>query len=154
MKNLLYNGILILGLIGIYFYNNPLADFKSDKPKGIQFFRGDWNEALQMAKKEHKILFLDIYATWCGPCKKLKSRTFSNKEVGDFYNQHFINVSLDGEKGQGPLLSNEFNLRSYPSLFYIDENGKLVQLISGYQDSNDLINIGKSVIAELNKKQP
>jgi len=147
MKNFLYYTFLILALAGIYFYNNPIVDFKADKAEGIHFQRGDWNQALSLARKENKLIFLDIYATWCGPCKKLKSHSFSNNRVGSFFNTHFINVSMDGEKGEGAMLSAQYNLNSYPSLYFIDGTGKVVSYSGGYQSSDELLDLGKSISA-------
>ena len=59
---------------------------------GIEFFHGSWDEALELAKKEHKAIFMDAYAEWCGPCKRMAKNIFTQKEVGDFFNKHFINV--------------------------------------------------------------
>lgn len=42
--------------------------------EGNQFFDGSSDEALALAKKEHKLIFLDVYATWSGPCKYLKQK--------------------------------------------------------------------------------
>jgi len=99
---------------------------------------------LGLAKKENKLIFLDVYATWCGPCKKLKSKTFSDKEVGDFYNQTFINVALDGEKGEGLELARKYGVRGYPTLLFIDANGKVVSGTSGYHNPSEFIALGKA----------
>ena len=48
------------------------------------------------------MIFLDAYASWCGPCKMLQKNVFTKKAVGDFYNSKFINVKMDMEKGEGP----------------------------------------------------
>ncbi len=53
-----------------------------EKAAGIMFHEGTWAEALELAKSENKPIFLDVYATWCGPCKRLKKNTFSDQEVG------------------------------------------------------------------------
>ncbi len=145
MKNIIFTVIAIIIFAAVYAFNNPSADFKKDKTNGIQFYRGSWNEALQLAKKENKLIFLDVYATWCGPCKKLKKNSFSNSEVGNFYNANFINVSLDGEQGDGAKLVNQYNLSGYPSLLFIDATGKTVKVTSGYHNSNELLDIGKSI---------
>lgn len=143
MKNFIYAAIAIIAVVAFYAFNNPKADFKNDKAEGIQFHRGNWSEALQLAKKENKLIFLDIYATWCGPCKKLKANTFSNKEVGKFYNAKFINFALNGEEGDGAVLMQKFGLRSFPSLLFIDGNGKVVGQTSGYHNSNQFIEMGQ-----------
>lgn len=95
-----------------------------------------------------KTIFLDVYATWCGPCKVLKAHTFSAEEVGAFYNLNFINVTIDGEKGEGAELAKKFGVQAYPSLFFIDQNGKLVSGTNGYHTPNQLIRLGKKVLKQ------
>lgn len=145
MKNFIYAAVAMIAVATFYAFNNPKADFKNDKVEGIQFHRGNWNEALKLAKKENKLIFLDIYATWCGPCKRLKANTFSNKEVGKFYNTNFINVALDGETGDGAMLASQYNLTSYPSLLFINAAGKIVTLTGGYHSPSELLELGKSI---------
>src|SRR5271154_5962837 len=73
--------------------------------KKIIFIEDNWNEALKQAAAQNKYLFVDAYASWCGPCKMLKATTFKNKKAAAFYNTNFINVAIDMEKGQGPELA-------------------------------------------------
>ena len=145
MKNIIFAVIAIIAIVIIYAFNKPNADFKADKTEGIQFYQRSWNEALQLAKKENKLIFLNIYATWCGPCKKLKKNSFSNSEVGTFYNAKFINVSLDGEQGDGAMLARQYSLSGYPSLLFIDATGKIVTLTGGYHNPSELLELGKSI---------
>lgn len=141
---------IIIGLAIIAFafmaFRYPKVDFKVDSESGIQFHKGTFEEALDLAKKENKLIFLDIYATWCGPCKKLKSKTFSNKEVGDFYNDVFVNVALDGENGEGLVLARKYGVRGYPTLLFIDASEKVVGQTSGYHSPSELIGLGKKFI--------
>lgn len=81
--------IMLLLVVVIYLYNNPWVDFNIDSDKGIQFYRGSWEEALALAKSENKLIFLDVYATWCGPCKKLKKYVFSSEKAGNYFNSKF-----------------------------------------------------------------
>lgn len=132
-------------MVVVYAFNNPKVDCKADNTEGIQFHKGTWNAALELANKEHKLIFLDIYATWCRPCKKLKKLTFSDEKVGQFYNLNFINVSFDGEQEGGLKLVNQYHLKGYPSLLFIDSTGKVVFQSEGYQNSNELIVLWKRV---------
>jgi thioredoxin 1 len=145
LKKFLFPFLTILVVCLIYAFNNPSANFKIDGKEGVQFFRGTWDSAVKEAKLKNKIIFLDIYATWCGPCKKLKARTFSSNKVGDYFNEHFINVSLDGELGDGEILANKYKLQSYPSIFFIDTTGKVLQAGEGYYNANEIIRFAKKL---------
>jgi len=146
LKNIITIGILVLAAFLVYAFMSPKADFKADRKDGIQFFRGTWKEAMEKAGKEDKLIFLDIYATWCGPCKRLKSNTFSNSRVGKYFNSTFINVSLDGEAGDGEILANLYRISGYPSLLFIDKDGNVVTRDEGYLDADELIRMAKSAV--------
>lgn len=150
MKTTLFIGLLALFAFGIYSFKNPKVDFKEDTTDGIHFFKGTFQEALEKAQAENKPIFLDIYATWCGPCKMLKKYTFSDKEVGDYYNANFINIAVDGETTEGRELANNFNIKGYPTLLIVDKKGKQVAKQVGFIEPHILVNFGKRIF--LNNK--
>ncbi|TAE41707.1 MAG: thioredoxin family protein [Runella slithyformis] len=113
---------------------------------GIQFTEGAWGKILEKAKKEKKLIFFDAYASWCGPCKQLQKQVFTRQDVGDFFNKNFINVKKDMEEGEGPMLASVYPLDAYPTLFFIDGNGKMVKKFVGGLPPADLIALGKSVV--------
>jgi thioredoxin 1 len=145
MKNILLMTFSAMVLLAVYAFGTPEREDKVEPSEGIRFHVGSWESALQQARKEQKLIFLDVYATWCGPCKRLKSTTFTDTSVGDFYNQNFINVALDGEKGEGKKLMQQYGLTSYPSLLFIDADGKLVGKAVGYHSPQQMINLGQKV---------
>jgi thioredoxin 1 len=112
--------------------------------KGIQFTETSIPHALQTAKAEKKLIFIDIYATWCGPCMLLKLKTFPNKDAGQFFNANFVNLSLDGEKGQGLQLFRAYRLKAFPTLIILDSDGKPLLAAEGYMDAKTLITFGKA----------
>jgi len=146
MKNVLI-AIVVLGIIAfLYFRSNPKVDFKEDTVDGIHFQKGNWQQALDLAKKENKIVFLDIYATWCGPCKQLKKYTFADKSAGDFFNTNFVNMALDGEQEEGAALARKFGIEAYPTLMFVTPEGELITKSLGFRTASDLINLGQEIL--------
>ncbi|KAA6440137.1 thioredoxin fold domain-containing protein [Dyadobacter flavalbus] len=125
------------------------ADDKNSKnkaeEKGIQFTEATWASILKRAKQEKKVIFFDAYTTWCGPCKLLQKNVFTRPDVAEVFNKNFINVKFDMESGEGPALANKYPLEGYPTLFFIDPDGKIVKQVIGYQKPETLIKIAKSI---------
>lgn len=114
----------------------------------IDFIENSWNLALKRAAAQNKYIFVDAYATWCGPCKMLKAITFKDKNVAEFFNSNFINVAMDMEKGMGPELAAQWGLRAYPTLIIFNAKGKPVHGTVGFMRADDLIKFG---VQALNK---
>ena len=66
---------------------------------GIAFRVLSFSEALKRAEVEDKLLFVDCFTTWCGPCKRLSKVVFKDSLVADYFNRHFVNLKMDMEKG-------------------------------------------------------
>lgn len=115
--------------------------------KGIQFTEASWAAIVKKAKAEKKIIFLDAYTSWCGPCKLMQKNVFTRADVGEIFNKNFINVKVDMEQGEGPQLARLFPLEFYPTLFFIDTRGDVVKKVVGYQSPESLIAIGKGVVS-------
>ena len=150
MKKILF-GILTVALIGFAFTNKTETNIKNNQKEvaGIKFFHGTWQEALDVAKKEHKLIFMDAYASWCGPCKMMARNTFTKKEVGDFFNKNFINVKMDMEKHpEGRRLSQKYGLRAYPTLYFINSKEEVKHTTIGYLKPNQLIEQGKIALSK------
>lgn len=112
--------------------------------KGIQFFKGTWAEAKAAAKQQHKMIFVDAYTDWCGPCKQMDKFVFPQEEVGSTYNESFINVKLNAEKGQGPKIADTFNIRAYPTFLFLNSEGSLVMKIIGERDAEGMNRLADS----------
>ena len=121
-------------------------EVKTSVTPGIHFIENDWNQALQTAKDQKKLVFLDIYATWCGPCKMLKQYTFTDSAVGNFFNKNFVNISVDGEKGVGPQLAQQYSIEGYPTLIVADATGKPVLLTAGYMPADALMQFASEAL--------
>jgi thiol-disulfide isomerase/thioredoxin len=110
---------------------------------GIKFNENKaWKEILAMAKKENKLIFMDAYATWCGPCKAMQRDVFTDTKVGEFYNDAFINVKMDMEKGEGVKLSENYTVMAYPTLLFINGDGEVVHKSVGGMEAQSFISLG------------
>ena len=113
---------------------------------GMKFIHEDFNKALTSAKEQNKILFMDAYTTWCGPCKLMTKNTFPNEEVAALYNKNFINLKLDMEKGEGPALLSRYGITAFPTLLFIDGEGNIVHKALGYHDVEQFIELGNTAL--------
>lgn len=119
--------------------------------QGISFFKGTWEEALAEAKKQDKIIFVDAYAVWCGPCKRMSNNVFPHEKVGQFYNKNFINMKLDMERGEGLKFRKQYPVSAFPTLFYIDYTGELVMKVKGAQDVEGFIKLGHNALSKVDR---
>ena len=136
--------LLIIITLGFVLKAKPGNSKSTNEPeKGIVFFEPNWQKVKAEAKKQNKLIFIDAYTTWCGPCKQLKKNTFPDKAVGEFFNENFINVAFDMEKDDGLLLANQYGVSAFPTLLITDANGKIVTYTLGFMRPKELIEFGK-----------
>ncbi|WP_346237332.1 thioredoxin fold domain-containing protein [Niabella insulamsoli] len=117
-----------------------------------------WKEVVAKAKRENKMIFLDCYTTWCGPCKVMTSKVFTQPEVGDFYNTHFINakVQLDttdnddayikGWYKDGHDIAQKYNVRAYPTYLIFDPQGEIIHRFVGSMSPDAFVAAGQKIL--------
>lgn len=116
-----------------------LVPYAAKSQVGVDFEHLTFKEALSKAKESNKMVFIDCYTSWCGPCKKLASDVFPQKSVGDYINERFISVKYDVEQEENKFIAKDFKINAYPTLLIISSDGKLVDKIIGYQTAEKLI---------------
>lgn len=80
-----------------------------------------WKEIVDKAKKENKLIFVDCYTDWCGPCRQLAANVFTKDEVADFFNAKFVNAKFEMEKDEdGVTLKEQWQIRAFPTLVFYD----------------------------------
>ncbi len=112
----------------------------------IDFKSLEWKQLLRQAAEEDKLIFLDAYASWCGPCKMMDKKVFTDAKVAAFYNQNFVNAQIDMEKGEGPKLAEKYEVRAYPTLLFINSRGDVIHRSLGYHDPDAFLELGQQAL--------
>jgi thioredoxin-related protein len=107
--------------------------------RSIEFEHVTFKEAKEKALKENKLIFIDAYTSWCGPCKLMAKNIFTNDTVADYYNKNFVNTKIDMEQEEGPEIAKIYEVKCYPTLLFIDGNGKLIHRVAGSMSPKDFI---------------
>jgi len=111
--------------------------------RSITFSEKPWAEIQALARKENKLIFLDAYATWCGPCKWMSANIFTNDTIADYYNKTFVCAKIDMEKGEGISLAKQYGVRYYPTLLFINTEGEMIHKKVGVSRKiSDYIDLG------------
>ena len=114
---------LVLGAPGV-----PAgAKASKSKPSKIAW-QTNFESAMAQAKKSGKPVFVDFYATWCGPCKALDASVFPDPRVVKA-SRGYIMVKVDGDKRAD--LVKKYGIQGYPSLGFLSPSGKMRKLQVG-----------------------
>jgi len=116
-----------------------------------------FEQAVELSKKEKKYLFVDVYATWCGPCKMMDKYTFADSAVAQILNNNFYPVKLNAEQREDILFDGTTfkfmangasgyhqlaaallnNKLQYPTFVFMNEELKIIQAIPGFHQPPD-----------------
>ncbi len=106
---------------------------------GIKFIREDFRAAIAESAEKNKLVFVDAYTTWCGPCKLMEKSVFIDEKVMGFMNDNFVNLKLDMEHGDGQIIAQRYKVLAYPTFLFLNSEGELVHKGLGYQDADKFL---------------
>jgi thioredoxin-related protein len=121
--------------------------------RSITFETSTFEEVKAKAKKENKLIFVDAYTTWCGPCKWMAKTVFTNDTVADYFNSNFISTKIDMEKGEGIEFRKKYNVFCFPNLLFIDANGEVIHRRGGGMPPANFIAFAKEAQGSSNTYQ-
>lgn len=107
--------------------------------QGVNFRPLSYTEAIELAAKENKMVFIDFYTTWCGPCKRMSKEVFPQQEVGEYFNRTFISLKLDAEKENGLELAKKYAVKAFPTFVVLSPDGTEVFRTSGYRPADEFV---------------
>lgn len=136
-------GILFFAIVAVAM----MSSFAGDEAQGIEFSHISFEKAKKQAAKSGKLVFIDAYTDWCGPCKRMAATTFQDPEVGKFFNKNFVNIKVEMEKdADAPEIAQRYRVSAYPTLLIVDGDGNLVKSIIGFKTKAQLMAIAESVL--------
>ncbi len=115
---------------------------ENKETKGVVFSHGTLAESLAKAKankKGPKLVFLDCYTSWCGPCKYMANTVFPMEIAGKFFNANFVNIKIDMEKGEGVDIAKKYAVKAYPTFLILDAEGNEVNRVVGGGEAEEFI---------------
>jgi len=130
----------------------PLAGL-AQETTGITFEPGSWKEVVAKAKAEKKLIFLDTYTTWCGPCKWMDKNVYPDVKVGQKFNAAFVNYKIDAEKGEGITLARKYQVTAYPTYLFVSADESLVYRTIGSRPAEKFIEEADKAV-EAGKEKP
>ncbi|MEG0499543.1 MAG: thioredoxin family protein [Rikenellaceae bacterium] len=125
------------------------AAVKRANTRTINFRDLDFKQALEVAKKEGKLVFADNYTTWCRPCKQMEMDVFTLNSVADYYNEHFVSIKLDADKDPYKVAKNN-GVRGFPGYLYFAPEGDVILAEGGFTPEKKFISYGERAVAEFN----
>ncbi len=97
----------------------------------INFEVGSLEQILEKAKQENKLIFVDLYADWCGPCKIMEATTFNQSEVAEEYNNAFVNYKVNIDEPIGKQVKAKYNVFAYPTYLFLSPSGEVLYRLEG-----------------------
>ncbi|MCC5916751.1 MAG: DUF255 domain-containing protein [Cryomorphaceae bacterium] len=103
----------------------------------------EWEDALEMAKDNKRLLFINICSGWSQVCKRLTSEVFNTRTMGRFISNNFVPIYIDGDSEFGDVWRDKYEVPGYPYLFYMTPGERIIERLEGYQLDSTIIESGR-----------
>lgn len=116
--------------------------------EGINWFHGSFQEVLAESAKQDRLVFLDAYADWCGPCQYMMNEVFPKPEIYNYINEHFVAYKVNVDDDGTEYLQDVYGVKSIPTFLFLKEDGTVVKRYVGSSKPEEFLRKLKTVIAE------
>ena len=107
-----------------------------------------FEKALEVAKEQNKIVFVDFWASWCGPCRSMDAEVLSDPELAKFFNENFINYKIDADSEEAIIPKINYDVRSLPTYVWVNGNGEMIHIYKGTTTISNFIAQAKMAISK------
>ncbi len=119
----------------------------------VRFETGSTDSVRRMAQQQSKLVFIDLYADWCPPCRSMERQVFSRTEVGEFMARYFVAAKYNVDQTLGRELLSEYGRGSIPLYLIFDTEGNLWGRIEGASSADTFVKDLRSVIDRYEKRE-
>src|SRR5579862_5803611 len=109
----------------------------SNKSVAAVFSNVTLEQGLQMAKADNKLVMVDFYADWCGPCKMLDAKTWSDATVQTWLQDKTVPLKINVDKA--PELAGQYKIQGIPALVFIAPDGAEVGRLVGFHEPSQFL---------------
>lgn len=106
-----------------------------------------------LALKEGKLVFIDLYASWCPPCRTMEREVFSRRDVGDFMENYFVAAKYDTDRSTGAELMKRYGNNAIPLYLIFNTDGDLLGRIEGAADAETFLKNLRTILNRDNGKK-
>jgi thiol-disulfide isomerase/thioredoxin len=110
--------------------------FLSSCIRTTTYFDEAYRDVFKNAKKENKMVFIDFYTTWCGPCKLFENEIANNSIFKNFVLSNFITTKINAEIEENKTIVKKYGLTGYPTFIIANSNGDEIDRIVGLKANN------------------
>jgi thioredoxin-related protein len=118
----------------------------------------DWNEVKKMAKMQNKFIFVDVYATWCGPCRLMDKNVYGNDTVRKVLSKDFISIKVQMDSttnddahtkswyDDAHQINEKYKPEGLPALLFFSPQGELAYKEVGYVSPVKFVYVAKEAL--------
>lgn len=150
--------LLVVAICSLYAVSgcqkgNTARGKSAKEPKAVALEFRDVNQAtleviMADAVSSNKIVFIDFYTTWCGPCKWMDSNVFNQNEVATKFNRHFINYKVDAEDFEGVNTALKYRVAGYPTYVFLTPQGEVIHRLEGMIPQESFMQVVDEILSE------
>ena len=97
----------------------------------VVWFEGSWDELLERAAAQDRVVFVEFWTTWCIWCRKLEKVTLRDAGVVSEM-EELLCFSVDAESEAGRALAERYHVKNYPTLVFLNPDGSTREIIADY----------------------